>query len=92
MNSLPNWIEQRLETAPHYSDRRGLAQLLTSLFGPISYRTIEGRPLTWQMSNGRAVTETRHRGAQVPRRAGEENRFVKFRSFGPWTHGESRAG
>jgi hypothetical protein len=59
MNSLPNWIEQRLETAPHYSDRRGLAQLLTSLFGPISYRTIEGRPLTWQMSNGRAVTETR---------------------------------
>ena len=31
----------------------------SSLFGPISYRTVEERPFTWQISNGYAVTNTR---------------------------------
>jgi hypothetical protein len=56
---LPTYVERRLETAPHYSDRRGLAQLHTELFSPISHRTFEEWPLTWQLVNGRAVTETR---------------------------------
>jgi hypothetical protein len=61
MNSvaLPDWVEARLATAPAYIDKRGLAQLFTSLFGPISYRTVEDRPLTWQLHNGYAVTLTR---------------------------------
>jgi hypothetical protein len=43
--SLPAWVERKLETAPHYTDRRGLAQLFSSIFGsPYSHRTIEGRP------------------------------------------------
>jgi hypothetical protein len=57
--SLPAWIERRLETAPHYSDRRGLAQLHSELLGPISPRTLEEWPVTWQLVNGRAVTNTR---------------------------------
>jgi hypothetical protein len=58
-SSLPEWVERRLETAPVYSDKRGLAELFSSLFGPISYRTVEDRPFTWQISNGYAVTHTR---------------------------------
>jgi hypothetical protein len=57
--TLPAWIEHVLETAPRYSDRRGLADLLTRLFGPTSHRTLEERPYVWQIHNGRAVTETR---------------------------------
>jgi hypothetical protein len=57
--SLPVWIEGRLETAPRYSDRRGLAKLHTELLGPISPRTLEEWPLVWQLVNGRAVTPTR---------------------------------
>lgn len=58
--SLPAWIERKLETAPHYSDRRGLAQLFSSIFGsPYSHRTIEGRPYAWKIINRRAVTQTR---------------------------------
>jgi hypothetical protein len=56
---LPAYVERRLETAPHYSDRRGLAQLHSELFSPISPRTFEEWPLTWQLVNGRAVTNTR---------------------------------
>jgi hypothetical protein len=56
---LPDWVERRLETAPHYSDRRGLAQLHGQLFSPISPRSFEEWPLTWQLVNGRAVTNTR---------------------------------
>jgi hypothetical protein len=61
MNStpLPAWIERELKAAPHHLHRRGLADLVTRLFGPISYRTIEGRPYIWRISNGHAVTETR---------------------------------
>ena len=58
-STLPARLERRLETAPHYSDRRGLAQLHNELFGPISPRTFEEWPLTWQLVNGRAVTNTR---------------------------------
>jgi hypothetical protein len=57
---LPGWVERRLETAPRYSDRRGLAQLHTELFGPLSPRTLETWPLTWQRVNNRAVTDTRN--------------------------------
>jgi hypothetical protein len=56
---LPSWVERRLETAPHYSDRRGLAQLHSELLGPLSPRSLEEWPLTWQLVNGRAVTNTR---------------------------------
>jgi hypothetical protein len=42
-----------------YSDKRTLAKIFSELFGPISYRTIEDRPLTWQLHNGYAVTHTR---------------------------------
>jgi hypothetical protein len=56
---LPEWVKRRIETAPEYSDKRTLAQLFTECFGPISYRTIEDRPLVWQLHNGRAVTHTR---------------------------------
>ncbi len=57
--SLPAWIERRLETAPHFSDKRTLARLFSECFGPISYRTVEDRPLVWQVYAGRAVTSTR---------------------------------
>jgi hypothetical protein len=57
--SLPDWLEQRLETAPRYSDRSGLARLHTETLGPIRPRTFEEWPLVWQLSNGRAVTSTR---------------------------------
>ena len=57
--SLPSWVEHKLEAAPVHSDKRSLAELLSSLFGPISYRTVEDRPFTWQISNGYAVTNTR---------------------------------
>jgi hypothetical protein len=57
---LPSWVERRLETAPHYSDRRGLAQLHGELFGPLSARSLETWPLTWQLVNGHAVTNTRN--------------------------------
>jgi hypothetical protein len=57
--ALPAWIEARLASAPHYSDRRSLAQIHTELFSPISPRTFEEWPLTWQLANGRAVTNTR---------------------------------
>jgi hypothetical protein len=57
--SLPAYIERRLETAPHYSDRRGFAQLHTELLGPLSPRTLEEWPLVWQLVNGKAMTETR---------------------------------
>jgi hypothetical protein len=56
---LPDWVEQALAGAPYNLDRRGLAELLSRLFGPISYRTIEGRDWVWRTHNGRAVTETR---------------------------------
>jgi len=62
MNSvlpLPEWIGRVVETAPHFVDKRTLAQLFSQCFGPISHRTVEDRPLVWQISNGRAVTETR---------------------------------
>jgi hypothetical protein len=58
-SSLPAWVEDKLKAAPVYSDKRGLAELLRNLFGPISYRTVEDRPYTWQISNGYAVTHTR---------------------------------
>jgi hypothetical protein len=56
---FPAWIERRLEMAPHYSDRRGLAQIHSELLGPLSPRSLEEWPLTWQLVNGRAVTNTR---------------------------------
>jgi hypothetical protein len=59
ISSLPSWIERKLEAAPVHSDKRSLAELLSSLFGPISYRTVEDRPFTRQISNGYAVTNTR---------------------------------
>jgi hypothetical protein len=58
-SALSARINRRLETAPHHSDRRGLAELHNELFGPISPRTFEEWPLTWQLVNGRAVTNTR---------------------------------
>ena len=62
MNSvspLPEWLERVVETAPPFSDKRTLARLFSQCFGPISYRTVEDRPLIWQIFNGRAVTDTR---------------------------------
>jgi hypothetical protein len=56
---LPGWVEVKLATSPVYSDKRRLAQIISGLFGPISYRTIETRPLAWRIHNGKAVTETR---------------------------------
>jgi hypothetical protein len=58
-DDLPDWIERRIEGEPVHSDKRGLAKILSDLFGPISYRTVENRPLVWRMSNGKAVTPTR---------------------------------
>ena len=57
--SLPAYVERRLETAPEHSDRRGLAQIHTELFGPISARTFEEWPLPWRRVAGKAVTPTR---------------------------------
>ena len=34
-SSLPEWVERVLETAPVYSDKRAMAELFSSLFGPI---------------------------------------------------------
>jgi hypothetical protein len=59
LTSLPVWVESRLKTAPEHSDRRGLAQLHTELFAPISARTFEEWPLVWKLVAGRAVTPTR---------------------------------
>jgi hypothetical protein len=56
---LPDWVERKLEGAPVHLDKRGLAELFSSLFGPISPRTVEERPFTWQLNNNRAVTNTR---------------------------------
>jgi hypothetical protein len=59
-SSLPEWVERKLEGVSVYSDKRGLAELLTDIFGaPISPRTVEDRPLVWQIYNGYAVTHTR---------------------------------
>jgi hypothetical protein len=57
--ALPDWIERALDTAPEHSDRLALANLITHLFGPISRRTVEERPYTWILSNGKAVVRTR---------------------------------
>lgn len=57
--SLPAWLERVVEAAPPFSDKRGLAKLFSECFGPISYRTVEDRPLVWQVYNGRATTDTR---------------------------------
>jgi hypothetical protein len=57
--SLPDWVEHKLKDAPVHLDKRGLTELFKSLFGPISYRTVEERPFTWQLHNGYAVTNTR---------------------------------
>jgi hypothetical protein len=56
---LPAWVEKRLETAPEHSDRRGIAQLHTELFGPISPRSLEEWPLVWRLIAGKAVANTR---------------------------------
>jgi hypothetical protein len=69
VTKLPEWVEAKVQVAPRYSARRGLAELLSELFGPISPRTLEDRPFTWRLSNGRAVTETR---------AAVEAEFVRF--------------
>jgi hypothetical protein len=69
-SSLPDWVERVLDGAPIHSDRRQLAEILTRLFGKVSYRTIEGRPYPWRKHNGRAVTPTR------PAVEAEYRRFV----------------
>jgi hypothetical protein len=56
---LPAWVEKRLETAPEHSDRRGIAQIHTELFGPISPRSLEDWPLAWKLVAGKAVANTR---------------------------------
>jgi hypothetical protein len=56
---LPEWVERELALAPYNSDKRGLAELITRLFAPTSYRTVEERPLTWRRHNGKATTPTR---------------------------------
>ena len=58
-SSLPEWLERVVGAAPPFSDKRTLAQLFSQCFGPISHRTVEDRPLVWQIFNGRAVTDTR---------------------------------
>jgi hypothetical protein len=57
--ALREQVERVLKTAPVNSGKRGLAEICTLLFGPISYRTIETRPLTWRLHNGKATTPTR---------------------------------
>ncbi len=39
-------------------DRRRGAQLITELYFPISYRTLETWPLPWRHVNGRATCDT----------------------------------
>jgi hypothetical protein len=81
MNSLPAWIEHVLETAPHYSDRRGLAEIFTRLFSPVSPRSLESRPYVWQISNGRAVTETR---------AAVEDEYARFIAAPKYRGGQAK--
>jgi hypothetical protein len=56
---LPMWIEKALESEPVNSDRPGFARFHTRVIGPISPRTLEDWPLTWQRVNGKAITNTR---------------------------------
>jgi hypothetical protein len=55
-------IEQQpeidLSQYPPRVDRRKGAALVTKIFFPLSYRTLEAAPLTWRRVNGRALVET----------------------------------
>jgi hypothetical protein len=80
MTKLPAWIEAHLKTVSPRSDRRGLAQLFSEIFGvPYSHRTIEGRPYAWKIVNGRATTETR---AAVEDEYGRYEAAVEYRTDG----------
>jgi hypothetical protein len=72
---LPPWIENVLAGAPAYVTKRELAAIISNLFGPISYRTIETRPFIWKIYNGKAVTSTR--GAIIS----EYNKFLNSPSY-----------
>jgi hypothetical protein len=56
---LPDWVEAEVALAPIHSTKKELADLISKLFGRISPRTVETRPLVWRVHNGKAVTETR---------------------------------
>lgn len=66
-----------LETAapndmfPKRVDRKVGAQLVSQHYFPISPRTLECWPLTWQRLNGRALVETSKLLAEAQRRVSE---------------------
>jgi hypothetical protein len=85
MNSeaLPDYVERRLENAPVYSRKRQLAAIFTELFGPISHRTVESRPLVWRRVSGYGVAVT-------PTRPAVEAEYRRFAGAVEYRTGRAR--
>lgn len=61
-------------TLPKRVDRKVGAQLVSQHYFPISPRTLECWPLTWQRLNGRALVETAELLCEARRRVSEAPR------------------
>ena len=59
--TTPNAItlEDLLQRYPKRMWRKPLAEAISHEFFPVSHRSLEAWPLSWQLVNGKAVTATR---------------------------------
>jgi hypothetical protein len=57
--ALRDRAEAVIRREPPFATKRRLAEVIEEVTGaPISYRTIETRPLPWRIHNGKALTPT----------------------------------
>jgi hypothetical protein len=61
---------------PKRVDRKAGAEIISQLHFPISPRTLERWPLTWQRINGRSLCETTELLAEAQRRVSEAPRIA----------------